>query len=189
MNGKIDISHVILETERLIIRPWRDEDLEDFYEYARVDGVGQMAGWTPHSSIEISRQILSDFIEGKKTFTLELKENHKVIGSVGLEDCWLDLGKPYIDLVGREIGYVLSKDYWGRGLMPEAVKRVLQYCFGVLDYDFIQCSHSVSNLQSQRVIEKAGFSFVKDSERTCRNGEVHSSKFYVLMNPSRRESK
>ena len=48
MNQKIDISEKIIETERLRLRPWNITDLQDFYEYASVDGVGQMAGWTPH---------------------------------------------------------------------------------------------------------------------------------------------
>ena len=50
MNPEIDISNVILKTERLLIRPWRQSDLDDFYSYASVDGVGQMAGWKPHKS-------------------------------------------------------------------------------------------------------------------------------------------
>lgn len=182
MNANVDVSHVVLETERLLIRSWKQEDLNDFYEYARVDGVGQMAGWYPHTSIEVSQQILDDFIKGKKTFALELKSNHKVIGSIGLEELFIDLGEPYTNMVGREIGYVLSKDYWGKGLMPEAVKCVIQYCFDVEKYDFLQCSHSVTNIQSQRVIEKSGFSFIKDYERIGQNGEKHISKFYVLIN-------
>ena len=44
MNTPIDISNVVLTTERLVLRPWRETDLEDLYEYAKVDGVGQMAG-------------------------------------------------------------------------------------------------------------------------------------------------
>ena len=83
MNCEIDLTGVVLKTERLILRPWREDDLEDFYEYARVDGVGQMAGWVPHRDIEESRAILARFIEGKKTFALEL--DGKVIGSLGVE--------------------------------------------------------------------------------------------------------
>lgn len=56
MNIPIDITQVTLKTDRLLLRPWRMSDLEDFYEYARVDGVGQMAGWAPHESIDISRR-------------------------------------------------------------------------------------------------------------------------------------
>ena len=58
MNPEIDISNVILKTERLLIRPWRQSDLDDFYSYASVDGVGKMAGWKPHESKEESKIIL-----------------------------------------------------------------------------------------------------------------------------------
>ena len=70
MNPAIDISKVTLKTSRLTLRPWTMDDLQDFYDYAKVDGVGQMAGWTPHKSIEESERILTDFVEGKKTFAI-----------------------------------------------------------------------------------------------------------------------
>ena len=68
MNANIDVSNVTLKTERLILRPWNIDDLNDFNEYASVDGVGQMAGWLPHRDIEESREILNMFIAHKKTW-------------------------------------------------------------------------------------------------------------------------
>ena len=59
MNKNIDISNVTLRTERLLLRPWRESDLDDFFEYASVDGVGQMAGWLPHKSKEESLHIMN----------------------------------------------------------------------------------------------------------------------------------
>ena len=84
MNAQIDISNTVLKTERLILRNWRQEDLDDFYEYAKVDGVGQMAGWLPHESRETTQMVLDSFITHKKTFALEL--DGKVIGSFGIEN-------------------------------------------------------------------------------------------------------
>lgn len=185
MNAKVDLTNVVLETDRLIIRSWKEEDLEDFYEYAKVDGVGQMAGWNPHTSIQESEMILSSFIEEKKTFALELKEKHKVIGSLGLEELSISLGDSYNNSVGREIGYVLSKEYWGRGLMPEAVERVIRFCFEEERYDFLMCSHSAVNERSKRVIEKCGFRFVKENVRTAVNGEERTSLYYVVDNISK----
>lgn len=179
MNVPVDISNVIIETTRLMIRPWKKEDLNDFYEYASVNGVGQMAGWNPHKSKEESQEILNLFIEHKITFALELKKNKKVIGSIGLERIGIDLGEPYTNLRGREIGYVLSKEYWGQGLMPEAVINVMEYCYKELNCDFLQCSHAFGNEQSKRVIEKAGFQYVQDCERTGRNGIKRRSKVYI----------
>ena len=185
INAEVDLTNIVFETERLIIRAWKETDLEDFYEYAKVDGVGQMAGWNPHQSVQESKTILEMFIKGKNEFALELKENHKVIGSLGLEKMSLSLGGEYDNLAGREIGYVLSKAYWGRGLMPEAVKAVIAYCFQNEKYDYLICSHSVTNNQSKRVIEKCGFQFVKESSRVMANGEEHLSLYYVLDNPTR----
>lgn len=185
MNIPVDISAAVLKTERLILRPWCEDDLNDFYEYASVEEVGRMVGWEPHKSKEESLFILRKFIDEKKTFAIVLKENGKVIGSIGLEEMLQDLGEPYTSLKGREIGYVLSKDYWGNGLMPEAVNSVIDYCFNSVGCDFLQCSHSVHNLRSRRVIEKCGFKFVNEYEREIKIGTFRLSRFYVILNPSR----
>ena len=86
MIAPVDVTNIRIETERLLLRAWRETDAEDFYEYAKVDGVGQMAGWLPHKSLEESREVLNFFIRDKKTFAIVLKESGKVIGSLGLED-------------------------------------------------------------------------------------------------------
>ena len=184
MNAPVDVTNIRIETDRLILRPWRQEDLEDFYEYARVDGVGQMAGWQPHESMEKSQAILDCFIREKKTFALELKESGKVIGSLGLETRGRNVGIPE-ELLGREIGYVLSKDYWGKGLMPEAVKAVIDYCFSVLGFDYLTCGHFVRNNQSRRVIEKCGFHFLTEYDFETRMGTSERVKLYILYNPQK----
>lgn len=181
MNAPIDVTDIRIETERLILRPWQDSDLDDFYAYASVEGVGEMAGWSHHTSKEESRKILTMFQEGKKTFALELKSNGHVIGSLGLEEydrTEADMGK----LQGREVGYVLSRDYWGQGLMPEAVQAVIRYCFQTLHYDFLLCGHFERNGQSRRVIEKCGFSYVKNIPYQTRMGTVEDTRLYCLMN-------
>ena len=185
MNAPVDITNIRIETPRLILRPWRQSDLDDFYEYAGADGVGQMAGWQPHESIQKSQMILDLFIREKKTFALELRENGKVIGSLGLEPREESHGIPEA-LMGREIGYVLSKDYWGRGLMPEALKAVIDYCFTVLDFDYLTCGHFYRNNQSCRVIEKCGFSYLRDIDFETRMGTVEPTRLYVLYNPGKR---
>ncbi len=188
MDAVVDVSNVVLETERMRLRAWREEDLEDFYAYASVDGVGQLAGWKPHRSMEESRRILKMFIEGKKTFALELKETGQVIGSFALQSISADMGAPYTDYVGREIGYTLSKAYWGRSLMPECAMAVMEYYFTVEKYDYLMCSHAESNRQSQRVIEKCGFRLIKEMERTAADGNTHMSKYYAMTAAAFREA-
>lgn len=181
MNAEIDITDIIIETPRLLIRPFRINDLDDFYEYASVDGVGQMAGWKPHENKEISRLILNEFIEGKKTFALELKENAKVIGSIGIEKYNENkFNGDFNQKRGRELGYVLSKSYWGMGLMPEAVKSVISYCFEQLSLDFLTVGHFKWNKQSKSVIKKCGFQFFCEGEFTTHMGVIEHECSYVL---------
>ena len=160
MTPAIDISKVTLKTSRLTLRPWTMDDLQDFYDYAKVDGVGQMAGWTPHKSIEESERILTDFVEGKKTFAIVY--NNHAIGSIGIEKYNEQLCPELSEMKVREIGFVLSKDYWGNGFMPEAVKEVIRYCFEDLNLDALICGHFKRNLQSASVQRKCGFHYLKN---------------------------
>ena len=186
MNKTIDITKVVLTTPRLTLRPWRESDLSDFYEYASVDGVGQMAGWNPHRNIEESRTILSHFIEGKHVFALE--HSGKVIGSLGIEE-YSERNYPELDaLQGREIGYVLSKAYWGQGLMPEAVRAVINWLFDEENLDFIIVGHFERNAQSRRVIEKCGFEYIKTTKFETRYDTVENSMEYILYRPKEDES-
>ena len=181
MNVEIDVSKVILHTERLTLRPWTMDDLVDFNEYASVDGVGQMAGWTPHKSIDESREILRMFISEKKTFAIEF--DGKVVGSLGIEEYHEKELPEFENWRGRELGFVLSKDYWGRGLMPEAVMSVIKYLFETVGLDFIVCGHFVENYQSQRAQEKCGFKHYKLVKYTTRSGAVKDCWLSILPNP------
>ena len=76
MNAQFSINGIQLETERLILRPFNSGDLDDFYQYASVEGVGEMAGWKHHESKAESKQILDLFIKEDKTFAICLKQNN-----------------------------------------------------------------------------------------------------------------
>ncbi|MFV0342597.1 MAG: GNAT family N-acetyltransferase [Anaerocolumna sp.] len=164
MDIQTGLPNVVLETDRLLLRAFTKDDLEDFFCYARVPGVGEMAGWPHHQSIETSEQIIHSFIEEKEVFAVYHKIDQKVIGSLGLHKSWAKEEEAYHNLRVKEIGYVLSKDYWGRGLIPEAVNAVLDYGFETLGLDAFTCCHFTENSQSRRVIEKCGFRFTKQSE-------------------------
>lgn len=157
MNAPIDISGVELNTSRLLLRPWRQEDLADFYAYASVDGVGQMAGWLPHKTPEDSQNILNHFIANKKCFAVEYQG--KVIGSLGIEEYDEEKYPDLAEMSCRELGFVLSRDYWGLGLMPEAVRAVLAWLFREKQLDAVLCGHFTRNAQSARVQEKCGFHY------------------------------
>ena len=178
MNVPIDISGVELTTARMTLRPWRQSDLEDFFEYASVEGVGQMAGWLPHKDISETQKILDSFIEKKRTFALDYQG--KVIGSLGVE-YYSETESPELDSMRtRALGFVLSKDYWGRGLMPEAVNEVIRWLFEERKLDAILCAHFDWNTQSARVQQKCGFHFLKESVYKTRYGTVEKDILNVL---------
>lgn len=186
MNAIFEIKGKVIETERLILRPFIASDLDDLYEYASVDGVGEMAGWRHHESKEKTAEILENFIFEDKTFAICLKENGKVIGSLGVEKYGLeDRLTEFFEYKGREIGYVLSRDYWGKGIMPEAVKAVIDYLFLECDLDFLTCGYYDFNIQSKRVQEKCGFKPYRKVKMTTKLGTIEPSVLNLMKNPKK----
>lgn len=186
MNALFDVNKIRLETSRLLLRPWELTDLDDFYEYASTKGVGENAGWLPHENKEKSLEVLNRFISGRKTFAIVYKENNKVIGSLGvelynLEDKLLE----FKNLNGRSIGYVLSKDYWNKGIMTEAVKRVIDYLFNELNYDFLLCGRFDFNVRSGRVQEKCGFKPYRKLVFDTHLGTKEKGVLSLLLNPKK----
>lgn len=186
MNADFKINGKIIETKRLIIRQFEQGDLDDFYEYASVDGVGQMAGWNPHENKEKSQEILNMFIEENKTFALFHRDDKKVIGSLGIEKYKRENElTEFNNYIGRELGFVLSKDYWGKGLMPEAVNAVINYLFNELNYDFLTSGYFIFNNQSKRVQEKCGFKPYRKLIIETRMGTKEDTMLNLIINPNK----
>ena len=186
MNATFEIGDSVIETKRLILRPFRQSDLCDFNEYASVPGVGEMAGWKHHETIEKTQEILDMFIKEDKTFAIVFKKNNKVIGSIGVEKYELeDELTEFNSYYGRKIGYVLSKDYWGKGIMPEAVGAVISYLFNDLNLDFLTCAYYDFNNQSKRVQEKCGFKPYRKLVMDTRLGTKEPGVLNLLINPNK----
>lgn len=143
-----------LSTNRLVLRAFTMEDLADFYEYCKDPDTGIHAGWKPHESMEESRDILHHFIEEREVWAICEKQSGKVIGSIGLHR---DSKRRRNFNQCRMMGYVLSKAYWGQGLMTEAAKEVLRHAFEDLKLEMVTISHFSYNQRSARVIQKLGF--------------------------------
>ncbi len=188
MDVTIDLSKIEIETERLILRPWQLSDLEDLYEYASVPGVGEMAGWPHHTTIETTKRILDMFIEEKTVLAVVHKADQKVIGSIGFHKSWGNDDPEIQHLKLKDIGYVLSRSYWGGGLMPEAVIAFIDYAFNLEWVDAFTIGHFLSNPQSRRVIEKCGFQFVRQSEYyTSQLDQTFEDMKYIIKRASKDE--
>ena len=151
---------MILETERLILRQWTEDDAEECYKYAKDPLVGPEAGWPVHSDVKNTRQVIRDILAVPETYAVVLKETGKPVGSVGLHF--------RSDLTEREdeaeLGYWIGVPYWGRGLIPEASREILRHAFEDIGLQKVWCGHYEGNGKSGRVQEKLGFRYVRTTE-------------------------
>lgn len=147
-----------LETERLILRPWSEDDAVSLYRYASHPDIGPIAGWAPHSSVEDSREVIRTIFSAPETYAVVLKDTGEPIGSIGV--MFNDgVHSATMEEGDAEIGYWIGVPYWGQGLIPEAVRCLLRRCFEELAITTVWCGHYDGNRQSRRVMEKCGFIF------------------------------
>ncbi len=186
MNADFHVGLIRIETDRLILRAFDQSDLSDLFEYASVKGVFEMAGWKSHEDIRQTQDLLNNFILEDNTFALVLKENNKVIGSLGIRKYGLeDVLTEFHGYLGCEIGYDLSKEYWGRGLMPEALRGVCDYLFNKAGFDFILCGYFGYNTQSKRVQEKCGFKPYRKLVFDTQIGTKENGILSLILNPNK----
>ncbi|MCM1333269.1 MAG: GNAT family N-acetyltransferase [Bacteroides sp.] len=146
----------MIETERLILRPWREDDADDLFRYASDERVSKMALWQCHTSVEMSREVITQFfMPYKDTFAMTLREIGEVIGCIGL----VPMGEEHYPASEneREVGYWIGYPHWNKGLTTEALKSFMQYCGNKTELHSILLTTDSRNKGSQRVAEKCGF--------------------------------
>lgn len=151
----------MIETDRLILRRWREEDAASLYKYASDKRVSELALWPCHTSLEMSRMVINEiFIPNPYSFAMVLKETDEPIGCIGL----VPTGAEHYSLNSseREIGYWIGYPYWGKGLTTEALGGLIGYCRDTLGLKSLIITTDSRNVASQRVAEKCGFQFIED---------------------------
>ncbi len=144
-----------IETHRLLLRPFREEDAEDMFTgWASDPEVTRFLTWPCHSSVEVTRSLLRTWIlsyedGGFFNWAIEWKETGHVIGNISVV-------KLIEAIESAEIGYCMTRAFWGRGIMPEALRAVMDYLFDTVGINRIEAGHDVRNAKSGRVMEKAG---------------------------------
>ena len=177
---------MILETKRLILRPWCEADAEDLFTYASDPLVGPPAGWPPHTSVENSREIIRTVLSAPETYAVCLKENGKAIGSVGMHRN--DIAEEDDEY---ELGYWIGRPFWGQGLIPEASHELIRHAFEDLGMNRIWCGHYDGNIKSRRVQEKLGFVFHHTTEgiEVSLLGEIRTGHVMLLTKETWEKSK
>ena len=167
-----------MQSQRIILRPWRDSDAEALYEYASDPEVGPRAGWPPHRSVEESLEIIRTVFSGEGMWAVELKGTGKPVGCVGYLTASASNLKIQDD--EAEVGYWIARPFWNQGLCTEALSLVIDYCFSVKGFTTLWGDYFPENPASGKVMEKCGF---KDTGEMvlCPNLEVGSDRPVKVM--------
>lgn len=170
----------VIETARLILRPWCEDDVHALYKYASDPDIGPIAGWPTHTSIENSLEIIRTVFSAPETYAVVLKETNEPVGSCGIMFS-NSLHSADMKQGEAEIGYWIGKPYWGRSLIPEAVMALLSRCFNELHLDSVWCGYYEGNSKSKRVCEKCGFNYHHTNyDIVSPLGDKRTEHFYIM---------
>ena len=169
-----------LRTERLTLRPLKMSDAPDLFAYANDPEVSRHVLWNAHRSIADSRRFLRAGIMQYRrgfpgSYAIVLNETGRMIGTIGY--MWINS-----EFRSCEIGYSLSRDYWNRGLMTEALQAVIRHSFNTLSLNRVECQHETDNPASGRVMQKAGMRFEGVMRQRIRNkGKYSDVAVYAVL--------
>ncbi|SFL57823.1 ribosomal-protein-alanine N-acetyltransferase [Gracilibacillus orientalis] len=146
-----------LETKRLLLRQVSLDDVHDIYAYGSNEEVSKYVTWETHKSLDETQAFVEYIMSRYKSnsiapWAIELKKNHKMIGTIDFVS-W----DTYQHIA--EVGYVISQNYWSKGIVTEAAKEIIKFGFNHMDLERIQAKCLVENIGSARVMEKAGMTF------------------------------
>jgi ribosomal-protein-alanine N-acetyltransferase len=172
---------VVLETDRLILRHFTADDLDDLAAiYADPDVMRYIGEGATKTREETAAMMEFAFIDNRHAWSLatlaRLPQLSRAIERDAHFSLWATVYKPDNKLIGRcgllswdldgrkevEVGYVLAKAYWGRGLATEAARASRDYGFDTLGFDRLISVIRPDNLASQRVADKNGMRYEKD---------------------------
>lgn len=184
MNTQKDTDYLPeLITEKLRLRPVINDDAKDIYIYASNPDVTRFVAWEAHTSMEFTRKYLAFIIREYKKKKLYdwgicLKKENRVIGSCGFAR--IDKRNNF-----GEIGFVLSPEYWNKGITTEAVKEVVKFGFCKLKLGRIEAVCMAENTASEKVLQKSGMTYEGTLKNRIRKREKYfDAKLFAARNPS-----
>lgn len=171
----------IIETDRLILRPFRSEDAPlMFKNWAGDKEVPRYLTWNVHRSVSDTENVVNMWVAqyndiSTYNWVIVLKELGEPIGSISV-------ARIYENIDGAEIGYCIGKPWWGRGIMTEAFSAIIPYLFEV-GFNRIDAAHAVKNPASGRVMQKCGLTYEGTLRQFFRatSGELMDISFYSIL--------
>ena len=175
----------VVETPRLVLRPFVREDAQAMFDnWASDPAVTKFLSWPTYRSVEDAHSILNVWLEsyGKPDFyqwAIVLKELNQPIGSIGVVN-----SDDRVDMV--EIGYCIGRNWWGRGIMPEALSAVMVYLFDEVGMQRIEAGHDPDNPASGAVLRKCGLQYEGTLRRRIRsNRGITDVAWYSILKEER----
>ncbi len=160
----------ILETGRLLLRPFRLEDAEAMYRnWASDKDVTKYLTWPVHASPEASAEVLAGWVEQYAdksfyTWAIVLKELGEPVGSISVVS--------RSDAVEKaEIGYCIGKKWWRQGITSEALAQVIAYLFETVGLNRVESRHDPRNPNSGAVMRKCGMTYEGTMRKSDRNNQ------------------
>jgi ribosomal-protein-alanine N-acetyltransferase len=164
-----------LETPRLLLRRIAMSDAQDLFAFGRDPEVARHVLWNAYESIAEARKYVRylqrQYRSGEPgSWGIECKPHRKIIGTIGF--MWRNC-----DHNSAEVGYSLSRAYWNRGIMSEALTETLRFGFETMGLNRIEAQHEFDNPASGRVMEKAGMR----REGTLRNRLFNKGRYVDMV--------
>lgn len=171
----------VIETDRLIVRPWLASDAESLYALASDPEVGPRAGWPPHASVQESALIIATVFSEPEVYAVVLRETGELIGCVGFNSG--DAANMPLTKDELELGYWIGKPYWGCGYATEAARALVERGFQELEFSCIRAAYYDGNDQSGRVLDKLGFQYERTRhEVDCPQLGEHRTEHFMFLN-------
>lgn len=177
----IGTKEFVLEGDNILLRKFKLTDAESMFKnYCNDDEVSRYLTWSPHRDIDVTNSLLKEWVDGytDNIYRWAIEHNGEVIGGIDLLD---------VNLIEKKakLGYVLSKEFWGKGIMTRIVHRIIKFAFEEVKFKELEAIHALENLASGKVMIKNGMNYIKNIKEECEDSkkDVKAVSFYSLKNP------
>ena len=172
----------VLETKRLILRPFTISDAPAMYKnWASDDEVTKFLTWPSHASVQVSEEVIADWVshyeEGNYySWAIVCKENGaEPIGSIAAVS-------QNEQIRTAEIGYCMGKSWWGKGIMAEALVEVIRFFMEEVEFNRVSARHDANNPNSGKVMQKSGMHYVGIMRQADMNNQgICDAVYYELL--------
>lgn len=177
----IGTKEFFLKEDNILLRKFQLTDAESMFKnYCNDHEVSRYLTWPPHGDINVTKFLLKEWIDGydANTYKWAIEYNGEVIGGIDLLD---------VNFIEEKatFGYVLSENFWGKGIMTRVLNLVIKFSFEEVGLKKLEAVHAIDNTASGKVMIKNGMSYIRDIKEEYKDnkGRAKDVRLYSLKNP------